>query len=309
MVKVETSSFTGIFKNFNTISVPEYQRPYRWNVEKAAELLDDFEEFFITKKTTNLEYYMGSVLFFNNTEKEELEIIDGQQRLTTLILLQYVLEGKLQPNQNLRYNSHISFHNIQEIKNYFFQKIELLEELKAHNFLDKLRLTIIISDNEDNAFAFFDSQNNRGVSLSADDYLKAYHLRAIESEELQEQVAQEWEQVAFLAQKENNAETSLLHLFYKILYRSRRWQGQNHIIPEHKEIILKTFQKQTHKSEKNSSYPLFQNKNNLRYNAVNFSSSFGVDLIENEVDIIEKNQMPFSLRQPLYKGHNFFQFT
>lgn len=309
MVKVETSSFTDIFIKYNAISVPEYQRPYRWDVDKAGELLDDFEEFFITQKNTNLEYYMGSVLFFNNTEKEELEIIDGQQRITTLILLQYVLEGKLKPNQNLRYNSHISFHNIREIKNYFSQRIDLLEKLKVLNFLDKLRLTIIISDNEDNAFAFFDSQNNRGISLSADDYLKAYHLRAVPSEELQEQLAQEWEQVAFQAQKENNTETSLLHLFYKILYRSRRWQGQSYIIPEHKEIILKTFQKQTHKSKSNSTYPLFQNKNNLRYSAVNFSSLDGVDFISNEIKVCKKEQLPFSLRQPLYKGHNFFQFT
>lgn len=309
MVKVETSSFTDIFKNFQTISVPEYQRPYRWNVEKAGELLDDFEEFFIKQKTTSLEYYMGSILFFNNIEKNELEIIDGQQRLTTLILLQYVLEGKLLPNQNLRYNSHISFHNIQEIKNYFFQKNELLNKLKTHDFLSKLRFTIIISDNEDNAFAFFDSQNNRGVSLSADDYLKAYHLRAVSSEELQEQLAHEWEQIAFKAQKENNIEASLLHLFYKILYRSRKWQGQSHLIPEHKEIILKTFQKQTHKSKNKNHYPLFQNKNNIRFKGVNFNAYNEVDFVPNEKNVSKKEQMPFALRQPLYKGLNFFQFT
>ncbi len=56
MVEVFTHTYNEIFKQYKNISVPEYQRPYRWTTEKVDELLMDLEEFFITKPNPNLEY-------------------------------------------------------------------------------------------------------------------------------------------------------------------------------------------------------------------------------------------------------------
>lgn len=307
MVKVDTIAYNEFFSKYSNVVIPEYQRAYSWNTEKVEELLNDLEEFFITAPNPDLDYYMGSILLYNNKEKNRFEIIDGQQRITTLTLLEHCIHGQLQENQNLTYNSHVSFYNIKTINQYLQNRKDKLKELNAKGLLDKIQLTIIESSNEDNAFTFFDSQNNRGVSLSADDYLKAYHLRAVKSELMQAKLAQDWETVVFKAQ-DKDYETGLHFLFNKILYRSRKWRGSN-IKVENKDRILKSFQKETYKSEDNQ-YELFVNRNNIKYNSVIVNDDDTTTMVSyNDFSDNGKNSLPFSLRQPLYKGLNFFQFT
>jgi hypothetical protein len=309
MVEVFTHTYNEIFKNYKNVSVPEYQRPYRWTTEKVDELLMDLEEFFITKPNPNLEYYMGGILFFQDTKEKKSQIIDGQQRLTTLTLIQYMLEGELQSNQNLAYNNHISFYNIKKNLTYLEEKRPLLDKLNNLKFFNRLRFTLILSDNEDNAFAFFDSQNNRGVTLGADDFLKAYHLREVHSEHLQEHLAQEWERTVFNSQKEKNFETGLQHLFYKILYRARKWRGQSQLIPEDKDILLKTFQKETLKSPNDDVYELFPGRVNQRFKFLFPKDDNTSEFLGEEMENQKLLDLPFAVRQPIFKGHNFFKFT
>jgi hypothetical protein len=224
-------------------------------------------------------------------------------------LISFILNETIQQGQNFHYNNHISFYHIKENYQFLNEQIELLNLLEQNNFFKKLVFTLIVSNEEDQSFAFFDSQNNRGVSLAADDYLKAYHLREIESETLQSKLAEQWEQVAIKAQSEMNIERGLLYLFYKILYRSRQWKGQSNIIPESKDQILTSFQKKTIKST-NNSYRLFKAKDNLKYTEVFINETDIVQLHSNsEAHFDEIHKLPFTIRQPLYKGLNFFQFT
>ncbi len=73
--------------------IPDYQRPYAWEDTECQTLWDDIFEFAIpdndaTKFNTNDEYFLGPIVTFRNKDKDnKLEIIDGQQRLTTLMLL------------------------------------------------------------------------------------------------------------------------------------------------------------------------------------------------------------------------------
>lgn len=73
--------------------IPDYQRPYAWDAEKECQTLwedvfsfafpdNDYSSFDV--KTA--EYYLGPIVTFTN-DKEQSEIIDGQQRLTTIMLL------------------------------------------------------------------------------------------------------------------------------------------------------------------------------------------------------------------------------
>jgi len=309
MVEVFTNTYNEIFKQYKNISVPEYQRPYRWTTEKVDELLMDLEEFFITKPNPNLEYYMGGILFFQDTKERKSQIIDGQQRLTTLTLIQYLLDGELQANQNMAYNNHISFYNIKKNLTYLEEKRPLLDKLNRLNFFNRIRFTLILSDNEDNAFAFFDSQNNRGVTLGADDFLKAYHLREVHSEHLQEHLAQDWERTVFNSQKEKNFESGLQHLFYKILYRARMWRGQSQLIPEDKDILLKTFQKQTLKSPNDDVYELFPGRVNQRFKFLFPKDDNTSEFLGEEIENQNSLDLPFAIRQPIFKGHNFFKFA
>ena len=71
--------------------IPDYQRPYAWDEDSCQTLWDDIFSFAIpdndaTKFDRNDEYFLGSIVTFENDKKQQ-EVIDGQQRLTTFMLL------------------------------------------------------------------------------------------------------------------------------------------------------------------------------------------------------------------------------
>lgn len=65
--------------------IPEYQRPYRWTKDECETLWNDILGVFGDGSKVE-EYFLGSIVTYKNDEGE-LEIIDGQQRITTLTLL------------------------------------------------------------------------------------------------------------------------------------------------------------------------------------------------------------------------------
>ena len=72
--------------------IPDYQRPYAWDKSECQTLWDDLFTFAFPDNnkdnfdSTNDEYFLGPIVTFPNENKKD-EIIDGQQRLTTLMLL------------------------------------------------------------------------------------------------------------------------------------------------------------------------------------------------------------------------------
>ncbi|EAH4976232.1 DUF262 domain-containing protein [Campylobacter coli] len=62
--------------------IPEYQRPYRWGIDECETLWNDILEVFGDGENIS-EYFLGSIVAYQN-DKNELEIIDGQQRITLL---------------------------------------------------------------------------------------------------------------------------------------------------------------------------------------------------------------------------------
>jgi len=71
----------GNFIKANKFCVPSYQRPYSWEAEKHS--LDLFSD--IENNLSEAEYFLGTIVL---TKKQDglLEIVDGQQRLTTILL-------------------------------------------------------------------------------------------------------------------------------------------------------------------------------------------------------------------------------
>ncbi|EJB87333.1 DUF262 domain-containing protein [Helicobacter pylori] len=72
--------------------IPIYQRPYQWTEENCEKLLDDlFEDY---EKDRESDYFCGSLVLVKsdpNSKTETYDIVDGQQRLSTFILLAKVL--------------------------------------------------------------------------------------------------------------------------------------------------------------------------------------------------------------------------
>ena len=81
--------------------IPEYQRPYAWSDDEVVTLFDDLWEFSIERTTPEgaKTYFLGSIVSFENDNGEK-EIIDGQQRITSLFLLLRAVYAKLESEEN-----------------------------------------------------------------------------------------------------------------------------------------------------------------------------------------------------------------
>lgn len=86
MAKIENHKYT-IQQAFRECFyvVPDYQREYVWTDKEVQQLLNDIDE--QVDGGSKLEYFIGTVLVSPGSEKDHFDVIDGQQRLTTLFLL------------------------------------------------------------------------------------------------------------------------------------------------------------------------------------------------------------------------------
>lgn len=82
-----------IFSSEFDYVIPPYQRPYAWTRDQAGELFDDLYDFF--EKEVEDSYFLGSVVLIKDEGKPLAEVIDGQQRLTTLTILLATLTSQL----------------------------------------------------------------------------------------------------------------------------------------------------------------------------------------------------------------------
>lgn len=89
--------------------IPEYQRPYVWGVDQVTELLDDV--FKSHQTNPDSEYFLGSMVLqkkdktVDSTQYTEYDLLDGQQRLTTLFLIFAVVRDLTEPSNEARLKS------------------------------------------------------------------------------------------------------------------------------------------------------------------------------------------------------------
>ena len=83
--------------------IPDYQRPYSWQVEKCETLWNDINDFRTSNPGPDSDYFLGTVVSYVNGKNQE--IIDGQQRITSFFLLLRAFYRKLEDmdeDQNVR---------------------------------------------------------------------------------------------------------------------------------------------------------------------------------------------------------------
>ena len=92
-LNVDQKTVKELFENKKAdFLIPDYQRPYAWQMNECQTLWEDIfafafpEDDYSKFDSDNDEYYLGPIVTFKN-EDGKMEIIDGQQRLTTLMLL------------------------------------------------------------------------------------------------------------------------------------------------------------------------------------------------------------------------------
>lgn len=205
------------------LKIPYYQRPYRWTKKTVMTLFYDIKQAYEENKE---EYRIGTIIL--HKDKAGYNIVDGQQRLTTLCILYYCLTGKM---SNLFYQKYNSLSKEAIINNYSIlkQKVaDLGKEKEAYTkyLVENCTLVkIIVKHKEQEAFQFFDSQNARGKSLYPHDLLKAYHLRELikQSKREKENLIEEWENI-----KEKELESLFANKLFPIIQWYRGKNGLNY---------------------------------------------------------------------------------
>ncbi len=83
--------------------VPDYQRPYSWGAEECEQLFTDILSFYEHKylQDENEYYFLGNIVVYPDKQEEYKNIIDGQQRITSLMLLTKALYEKDSTNKSL----------------------------------------------------------------------------------------------------------------------------------------------------------------------------------------------------------------
>ena len=71
------------------IEIPYYQRPYRWEEENITNLFNDYNDN-LSKTGNPSEYFVGATVSVEDEDKTTFSLVDGQQRTTTLYLMNYV---------------------------------------------------------------------------------------------------------------------------------------------------------------------------------------------------------------------------
>ncbi|MBO5362386.1 MAG: DUF262 domain-containing protein [Paludibacteraceae bacterium] len=209
-----------IFDTDSHYVIPRYQRAYAWEDKEIIQLIDDIND--IECKETV--YYIGSLVVAQVKGKENTyEVVDGQQRLTTLyLLLQYLvyreaLNGELSKTLSFdcRENSNYTLSHIEQVINKTIEEEERLEQsivngieairqkfssdnIDVDDFTSRLQQVVIyrieVPKNTD-LNRYFEIMNTRGEQLEQHDILKAQLMSYIDnrSESEQEFFARVWD--------------------------------------------------------------------------------------------------------------------
>lgn len=149
--------------------IPEYQRPYAWIDEQIETLFEDIWEFATTigGLKNNGSYFLGSIVSFEN-EKGEQEIIDGQQRITSLFLLLRAIYTKLVNGDDANTDAARNF--ISKIEPAIWRTDNLTGKVDFSDIL----LTSRVVDNEGNEILRKILETGEADSKAEDNYSKNY---------------------------------------------------------------------------------------------------------------------------------------
>lgn len=151
--------------------IPEYQRPYMWSDEQITTLFNDVWDFAVSTGglKRNGTYFLGSIVSFEN-ENGEQEIIDGQQRITSLFLLLRAIYTKLLQGDDK--NSDAARNFVNKIEPAIWRTDNLTGKV---DYSDTL-LTSRVVDNEGNEILRHILETGNADARAKDNYSKNYIL-------------------------------------------------------------------------------------------------------------------------------------
>lgn len=299
MVKVYSCTLKELFETNKTqiensgirgqLTIPEYQRPYVWREKQINRLLDDLIEYKKEPDDKKDLYYLGTIIMHQTADR--LNIIDGQQRITTMLLFNAIKSPDEQ--SQITYTAPSSIERIK--KNFAYLKY--IEEGSKFEYqgnviretldLDKINVTLVVTATEDLAYTFFETQNTGGVRLSGSDIIKAHHLRAIPSRKIVNYQARKWEST-----ESGKVEQIVQHLSKVRYWDNRHWRDFPFYRDDKgiKDVLIDEFTERTKKNGEDISY---------YYSAVKKEDGRQFQLHESQYK---------QLKQPLSDGNNSLDY-
>lgn len=196
-----------IFNSDDKYVIPLYQRAYAWADKEINQLVDDVND----NERDN--YYIGTLVVYKRADA--FEVIDGQQRLTTLFLLLIYLGADVRNNLifDCRQNSNLTLANFSEKGHKKkLDEVEEEESLKAgleiieekfitdkidkESFKEKLSHVILYRIEVPECTdlnRYFEIMNTRGEQLEQHDVVKANMMALIEDSNIRNCFAKIWE--------------------------------------------------------------------------------------------------------------------
>lgn len=195
----QESTIKDLFSTFLTkdeqicyFSIPLYQRKYSWRKKQWEELFSDLSHSF-DKPDMNTDYW-GNIIVYKKDQENEYELVDGQQRIISLLLLIASL-GNIDKNdgylplkfnyeqdndiwikiaENSRLTQEEKRHPFNEAKVYFTTLVSG-QEIDKQGLLDHLlrtKISVVIVNDELESNLLFGRLNTRGISLNDVDLIK-----------------------------------------------------------------------------------------------------------------------------------------
>ena len=214
-MKAGAMSLTAAFNSpeVDYYTIPQYQRPYTWKLDECETLWNDLNEAYNASReadqtgTGSENYFLGPIIFVQNSTKRSFDIIDGQQRITTFhILFWYLLRELKDETEKKRIQLILTFLNInsklkvsnrdaatflliqtnsQEIPgnslmasaaNYFCSRVKTINDPDSFSIFlrEKTQFIVIVADDYGRAWDLFIGINGKGVALNPTDLIKAF---------------------------------------------------------------------------------------------------------------------------------------
>jgi len=185
---VKTLTISDLFNDENKCKyiIPIYQRNYAWGNDEISSLLQDVKNACKKNKKQDKNYYIGS-LVVSRRENGDFEVIDGQQRLTTLTLIMHYLGELSFRNVSFEHRDEseqaLSNLNSKKLPSNFSQALETIKKVIdewGNNkdeivkfLLDKVEIIRTEVPEGTDLNHYFEIMNTRGEQLEKHEILKA----------------------------------------------------------------------------------------------------------------------------------------
>lgn len=180
--------------------IPIYQRNYEWKQPQIAQLIKDIEDARTRTGGESKNYYIGSLVVAKRKDGS-FEVIDGQQRLTTLTILKRYLENisNIQNSDvNLSFEHRASAENalnndkepkdpailggFKDVENALTKEIQDIGSFKNYLYENVFILRTIVPEHTD-LNHYFEIMNTRGEQLEKHEIVKARLMQVLPEEE------------------------------------------------------------------------------------------------------------------------------